>query len=124
MKRGRDAHRVLERLEIAPRNLLLVLDRSVEMASNFEGSPRWQLATQALMHTQRRANLTLGALLYPSSARADCTDPTVCACSNRRCTVNPMAVADQLAFQPRCRRSARCWVAAHLHARMSAGVRR
>jgi hypothetical protein len=94
----------LSALELAPRNLLFVLDRSVEMAGDFHGAPRWQLASQALMHTlSPRANdLTLGALLYPSSARADCTAPDwLCSLQPQpMCTVNPMASADQIAFQP------------------------
>ncbi|HKP55447.1 MAG TPA: hypothetical protein VJV78_01930, partial [Polyangiales bacterium] len=91
-------------LEIAPRNLLFVLDRSVEMAGDFNGAPRWQISAQALMHTlgSRANDLTLGALLYPSAARPDCNAPDWL-CSLQQppmCTVNSMAAADQVPFQP------------------------
>ncbi|HKU39053.1 MAG TPA: hypothetical protein VJR89_12920, partial [Polyangiales bacterium] len=88
---------------VAPSNLLFVLDRSVEMAGNFQGAPRWQLASQALSHTvsARAKNLTLGAVLYPSAA-APCSGPDwLCTLQQpAMCSVNPMASNDQLAFQP------------------------
>lgn len=86
--------------ETAPSTLLLVLDRSVDMASDFEGAPRWQRSSEALMHTltPRGDALTMGALLYPST----CIGPALlCQLqSPTMCTVNPMASADQVQFQP------------------------
>lgn len=94
---------VLSASETAPTTMLLVLDRSVDMASDFQGAPRWQRASEALMRTlsPRAAALTLGATLYPS-AGTTCTGPAwLCQLqSPAMCTVTPMASQDQVAFQP------------------------
>jgi hypothetical protein len=90
--------------ETAPSTLLLVLDRSVDMASDFEGAPRWQRSSEALMHTltPRGNALTIGALLYPSAAARTCAAADwLCALQGpTMCQVNPMASADQVQFQP------------------------
>jgi hypothetical protein len=95
--------------ETAPTTLLFVLDRSVEMASDFQGEPRYQRAAEALMHTlnPRGDSLTIGAVLYPSAsttARA-CNGPDwFCQLQgSTMCAVNPMASQDQVAFQPATR---------------------
>jgi hypothetical protein len=89
--------------ETAPSKLLLVLDRSVDMASDFQGAPRWQRSSEALMHTLTlRANeLTLGAVLYPSTSAACAGTDWLCQLqAPAMCTVTPMASQDQIAFQP------------------------
>ncbi|HET6331937.1 MAG TPA: hypothetical protein VFG30_01930 [Polyangiales bacterium] len=89
--------------ETAPSTMLLVLDRSADMASDFQGAPRWQRSSEALMHTLTlRANaLTLGAVLYPSTSAACAGTDWLCQLQGpAMCTVTPMASQDQVAFQP------------------------
>lgn len=85
----------------APANLLFVLDRSVEMATVFQGAQRWELAVQSIERSlgTRANSVMMGALLYPSASSAACTDP-MCAMQAPMCTVNAMAAVDQVSFQP------------------------
>lgn len=95
---------VLSPDEGAPSNLLLILDRSADMAGDFQGTPRWQLASHSVQATlrPRAADLTLGAVLYPSDSPATaCVGPAwLCGSADARCAVSSMASSDQLAFQP------------------------
>lgn len=97
---------VLAPSAVAPSNMLLILDRSADMASDFEGAPRWQFSAQALSRTltPRASALTLGAVLYPSDGSADpsCTGPSwLCTRSEPvMCSVNAMGAQGQLPFQP------------------------
>jgi hypothetical protein len=90
--------------DAAPANLLFVLDRSVAMAGDFQGAPRWQMTGQALSHAfgSRASQVTLGALLYPSANQSECTGPDwLCALQQpAMCSVSEMSAADQVAFQP------------------------
>lgn len=101
-----DSTGVLAPSAAAPTNMLLILDRSADMASDFEGAPRWQFSAQALSRTitPRAAVLTLGAVLYPSDVSADpnCTGPEwLCTRSEpAMCSVNAMGAEGQLPFQP------------------------
>jgi len=71
------------------------------MAGVFQGAQRWQVAVQAIERSlgARAHTVTMGALLYPSASSAACTG-AVCAMQAPMCTVNAMAAADQVSFQP------------------------
>lgn len=85
----------------APSTMLLVLDRSVDMASDFQGAPRWQRSAEALTRalTPRASALTLGAVLYPS-AQCGGSDILCQLQGGAMCAVSSMASQDQVAFQP------------------------
>lgn len=86
----------------APRNLLFVMDRSVDMATDFEGAPRWQMVAGAMAHAfgPRANQLTMGAVLYPSANV--CEGPSwFCSLQQQSmCDVSAMSADDQVAFQP------------------------
>ena len=85
-------------------NVLFLLDRSSDMALDFQGQPRWQLSGHALVEALKELNsipLQVGALFYPS--------PNVCVVpgigctitgSTSACTVSAMSSSDQIRFQP------------------------
>lgn len=92
--------------DTAPTTMLFVLDRSTDMATEWDGAPRWQGSAHALQSAiAGRANtLTMGALLYPSASISGrtCTGPDwLCMLQGpTMCSVSPMASSDQVAFQP------------------------
>jgi hypothetical protein len=97
-----------------PGNVLLIFDRSLSMNEDWNGSPKWQAAGTAVINalTPIANQLTIGAVLFPSptsgtGAPGSCVDPTGITCAilgNNpgvdQCTVNPIAAADQLNFEP------------------------
>lgn len=85
-----------------PTNLLFVMDRSTDMATDFEGAPRWQMVAEAMSHAfGARANeLTMGAVLYPSAGVCEASSWFCSLREQSMCEVSAMSAEDQVAFQP------------------------
>jgi hypothetical protein len=91
-------------------NVLFLVDRSADMASDFQGQPRWQQSDRALVSAitpLTAATLKIGALFYPSSASAApaCVGPSwlcpaAASTSDTTCGVSAMGANDQVALQP------------------------
>jgi hypothetical protein len=100
--------------DAAPDGVLFLVDRSADMAMDFQGEPRWQLSGHALVSALTPIAtdvLRVGAIFYPSSASTapTCLGPSwLCppppavspAASAPTCAVSGMASNDQLDFQP------------------------
>jgi hypothetical protein len=93
----------------APDNVLFLIDRSADMASDYQGAPRWQQSDRALVAAitpLTAASLKIGALFYPSSASAApaCVGPAwLCpapSADSTTCGVSAMGSNDQVALQP------------------------
>jgi hypothetical protein len=93
----------------APDNVLFLIDRSADMASDYQGAPRWQQSDRALVAAitpLTAAPLKIGALFYPSSASAapacvgpawSCPAPSA---DSTSCGVSAMGSNDQVALRP------------------------
>jgi hypothetical protein len=93
----------------APDNVLFLVDRSADMAGDFQGQPRWQQSDSALVSAitpLTAAPLKIGVLFYPSAASAApacvgpawlCPTPTT---AETTCGVSAMGSNDQVALQP------------------------
>ena len=93
----------------APDNVLFLVDRSADMAGDFQGQPRWQQSDSALVSAitpLTAAALKIGVLFYPSAAGAApacvgpawlCPAPTT---AETTCGVSAMGSNDQVALQP------------------------
>lgn len=93
----------------APDNVLFLVDRSADMAGDFQGQPRWQQSDSALVSAitpLTAAPLEIGVLFYPSAAGAApacvgpawlCPAPTT---DQTTCGVSAMGSNDQVTLQP------------------------
>jgi hypothetical protein len=94
-------------LDDAPDNVLFVMDRSADMALDYQGTPRWQVAGQSLVQALTpltATKLQVGGVFYPSAQ--SCSLPSwLCPSAQPQpmsttCGVNDMTSADQLEFAP------------------------
>ena len=96
-----------------PGNVLLVFDTSGSMNDDWNGTPRWQAAGDAIQSALMPLAdlLTVGTIFFPRAdpnAPAQCVDPTGIACifvpflvlPSGTCGVTPITSNDQINFQP------------------------
>ncbi len=96
---------------IMPGNLLVIFDRSGSMKEEWGGTPRYEVAGNALINalTPLQDSLTVGGVFFPSpssgQSMCDCGNwvnwiPGGCCLGDSSCTVNTIDQPDQISFRP------------------------